>query len=84
MLESLRFGEFELNRIAYQLRRDDKVVRLERIPLDILFLLAEHRGRLVSRQEIIDAIWGKRPVGDVDNGINTAVRKIRRALNETM
>ena len=83
MIDNLCFGEFELNRAAFQLRCGGHVVHLERIPLDILFLLAEHRGRLVGRQEIIDAIWGKHVVGDVDNGINTAIRKIRRALNDT-
>lgn len=82
MPDTFRFEDFELNRDAYELRCAGQVVRLERIPLDLLFLLTARRGTLVTRQEILDQIWGKQAVGDVDNNINTAVRKIRQALKE--
>jgi DNA-binding winged helix-turn-helix (wHTH) protein/tetratricopeptide (TPR) repeat protein len=77
-----RFAEFELDRSAYQLRRKGRPVSLERIPLDLLFFLAERRGTLVTRQEILERIWGKEVFLDVDSAINTAVRKIRRALDD--
>jgi predicted ATPase len=77
-----RFAEFELDRSAFQLRRKGRPVSLERIPLDLLFFLAERRGNLVTRQEIVDRIWGKNVFLDVDNAVNTAVRKIRRALRD--
>jgi DNA-binding winged helix-turn-helix (wHTH) protein/tetratricopeptide (TPR) repeat protein len=77
-----RFAEFELDRSAYQLRRKGRPVSLERIPLDLLFLLAERRGTLVTRQEILERIWGKEVFLDVDSAVNTAVRKIRRALRD--
>ncbi len=80
--DRLRFADFELDRPACQLRRDGQVVHLERIPLDVLFLLAENRGRMVTRQEILERVWGKDVFVDVDNSINTAIRKIRLALNE--
>ena len=80
--EKLRFADFELDRPACQLRRDGQLIHLERIPLEVLFLLAERRGQLVSRQEILDQVWGKDVFVDVDNSINTAVRKIRQALKE--
>ena len=54
-----RFSDFELDRIAYQLRRKGRPVQLERIPLDLLFLLAERPGQLVTREEILERIWGK-------------------------
>src|SRR5215469_7156697 len=57
--EKLRFADFELDRPACQLRRDGQLIHLERIPLEVLFLLAERRGQLVSRQEILDQVWGK-------------------------
>ena len=80
--EVLGFEDFELDRSAYQLRHKGRPVRLERIPLDLLFLLAERRGQLVTREEIIDRIWGRSVFLDTNNAINTAVRKIRRALRD--
>ena len=81
--EIYQFEDFELDRGAYQLRRDGRVVHLERIPLDLLFLLAERHGQLLTREEILDRIWGKEVFVDVDNSINTAVRKIRQALKDS-
>ncbi len=80
--EVLRLGEFELDARAFELRRSGRAVRLERIPLELLFFLAERRGELVSRDEILDRIWGKDVFVDADNSINTAVRKVRAALND--
>ena len=50
--------------------------------MELLLLLLERGGQLVTRQEILDRIWGKNVFGDVDNSINTAVRKIRQALRD--
>ncbi len=58
------------------------VVHLERIPLELLFLLVQRRGQLVTRQEIFERIWGKDVFLDTDNSINTAVRKLRHALQD--
>jgi DNA-binding winged helix-turn-helix (wHTH) protein len=80
--ESFRFEDFELDRGTYQLRCDGEVVRLERLPLELLFLLVELRGQLVTRDQIIDRLWGKEVFVDSDSGINTAVRKIRQALHD--
>ena len=77
-----RFEDFELDWKAFELRRAGRVVRLERIPLELLFLLAERSGELVTRQEILERIWGKDVFVDADNAINTAVRKIRLALKD--
>ena len=80
--ERFEFEDFELHRSAYELRRAGSVVHLERIPLDLLFLLVERRGQLVTRQEIFERIWGKGVFVDTDNSINTAVRKLRHALHD--
>jgi TolB-like protein/DNA-binding winged helix-turn-helix (wHTH) protein/Tfp pilus assembly protein PilF len=80
---SIRFGEdFELDRAAYQLRRAGRRVKLERIPLEILLILADRRGQLVTREEIAERIWGKDAFLDVDNSINGAIRKIRQVLKD--
>lgn len=80
--EIYRFEDFELDRGAYQLRHQGRVVRIERIPLDLLFLLAEHHGQLLTREEILHHIWGKEVFLDADNSINTAIRKIRQGLKD--
>jgi TolB-like protein/DNA-binding winged helix-turn-helix (wHTH) protein len=79
---SYHFGEFELDRERFELRRDGHALKFERIPLELLLLLAERQGALVTRQEIIDRLWGKDVFVDTEHGINTAVSKIRQALRD--
>src|SRR5262252_1133550 len=78
----LKFADVELDLRRYQLRRDGRVLKLERIPMDLLVFLVEQRGRLVTREEIIERIWGQGVFVDTENAINTAVRKIRQALKD--
>ena len=78
----IRFGDFELDRVAYELRCQGRVVPLEPIPLDLLFLFAEKPGHLLTRDEIYQRLWGKNHFLDSENAINTAIRKVRRALND--
>lgn len=81
--ESLRFGDdFELDLRAYELRSAGIPLKLKPIPRDILFLLVERRGELITRQEIVDRIWGKGVFLDTDNSINGAVSKIRQVLRD--
>ncbi len=75
-----QFEDFVLNRGACELRRGDVVVPLQRIPLELLCLLIERRGQLVTREEILERVWGKGVFVDSENSINTAVRKVRQAL----
>src|ERR1700722_1235853 len=77
-----QFDDFVLDRGAYELRRGTGRVPLERIPLELLCLLVERRGQLVTREEILDRVWGKGVFVDSENSINTAVRKLRRALSD--
>jgi len=82
-VEQVRFGDgFELDPRAYELRRDGRVLKLERIPMELLLLLVEERGQLVSRDRIIEKVWGKDVFLDTDNSINAAVRKIRQVLKD--
>lgn len=81
--ETLRFNEFELDLAAYELRRDGRAVRLERLPMDLLVMLVERRGELVTRADIVDRLWGKDVFVDVETGVHTAIRKIRQALRDS-
>jgi TolB-like protein/DNA-binding winged helix-turn-helix (wHTH) protein/Tfp pilus assembly protein PilF len=79
----VQFGDgLELDRNCYELRRAGRALKLERIPLDILFFLVERRGQLVTREDIIERIWGKDVFLDTDSSINGAIRKIRHALKD--
>ena len=81
--EPVKFGDdFELDPAGYELRRFGIPVKLEPTPFGILTLLVEQRGQLVSRQEIVERIWGKAVFLDTDNSINGGIRKIRQALND--
>ena len=80
---TFRFGDFELDAGAYELRRNGRPVRIERQPMDLLLLLVERRRQLVQRSEIIDRLWGKDVFVDVETGVHTAIRKIRRALHDS-
>lgn len=75
-----RFGEFELDIAAYELRCEGRPVRLERRPMELLMLLVERRNDLVSRADIVKKLWGDDVFVDVDMGVNTAIRKVRQAL----
>lgn len=77
-----KFGDFELDSSRFELRRHDRPQKLERIPMELLILLLEKNGRVVSRQEIVERLWGKDVFLDTEHGINTAIRKIRTALRE--
>jgi TolB-like protein/DNA-binding winged helix-turn-helix (wHTH) protein/Flp pilus assembly protein TadD len=80
---TFRFGDFELDVAAYELRRQGRAIKLGRQPMDLLILLVEGRRRLVSRTEIVDRLWGKDVFVDVDTGVNTAISKIRQALRDS-
>ena len=79
----LRFDDKELDVGKYELRQQGDALRLERLPMELLILLASRQGELVSREEVIERLWGKGVYLDVDQGINTAIRKIRRCLRDT-
>jgi DNA-binding winged helix-turn-helix (wHTH) protein len=76
------FGDYELDVAAFSLRQRDTTVRLEKIPMEVLILLVRHAGTLVARDSIFSALWGSDVFLDRDAAINTAIRKIRKALGE--
>ncbi len=76
------FGRFVLDFGRYQLYRSGRPVRLEGLPLQLLMLLIENRSQLVTRERIAEELWGKDVFVDAEQGINTAIRKIRLALRD--
>jgi DNA-binding response OmpR family regulator len=78
----VRFGEFELDFGHFLLYRKGESVRLEGLPLQLLMYLIVHRRQLVTREQIADELWGKDVFVDIDQSINTAIRKIRIALED--
>jgi DNA-binding winged helix-turn-helix (wHTH) protein len=76
------FADFELDFGRFQLFRAGQLVHLEGLPLQLLMFLVEHQGQLVTREQIGDSLWGKDVFVDVEQGINTAIRKIRMALED--
>ena len=77
-----KFGEYELDSPSFELRRNGRALKIERIPLELLLLLAERQGSVVTRQEIVDRLWGKHVFVDTEHGINIAIRKIRQFLRD--
>src|SRR5262249_44723268 len=78
----IQFDEFSLDCERYELLRAGRPIKLERIPMELLILLATKDGHLVTRDEIIERLWGKDVFVDTEHGINTAIRKIRLVLKD--
>ena len=78
------FGEFELDlRLVRAAPITSTSAPRKRKAMELLVLLVRRAGQLVTRGEIVDALWGEGVFVDVENGIHTAVRKVRRgSLNE--
>jgi len=81
--QTYRFDEFELEPAERRLRTQGRTVRLERRPMDLLVLLVQRNGHLVTRDEIVAALWPDRVIIDFESGLNTLVRKVRNALGDS-
>jgi DNA-binding winged helix-turn-helix (wHTH) protein len=77
------FDQFRLTPELYELSRAGRPVRLEKIPFDLLVLLVERRPELVSREIITNSLWGNGGFQDLDQSLNTAIRKVRLALRDS-
>ena len=81
--QPIRFGDdFELDLRVRRLRRCNRALKLERIPLEILVLLLEHKDEIVTRDQIVSRVWGQGVFLDTDNSIRGAVRKLRQVLKD--
>src|SRR2546425_12806005 len=79
----VRFGTFELHGQAGELLKDGIRIRLQEQPLQILQILLEHPGKVVTREELKKRIWPSDTFVDFDHGINNAIKRLREALADT-
>ncbi len=77
----LRFGAFEVDLEARELRKKGVKVRLQEQPLQILAVLLERPGRVVTRDELKQRLWPGTGV-DLDHGLNATVNRLREALGD--
>src|SRR5437868_2372712 len=79
----IRFGGmFEADLRSGELLKDGKKIRLQRQPFELLTVLLEHPGELITREELQRRIWPEETFVDFDLALNTAVKKIRAALGD--
>lgn len=79
----VRFGDFELDFRAAELRQRDRRVRLQDQPFQILVELLEHPGRVVLRETIRKKLWPDNTMVEFDQSINAAVKRLRDALQDS-
>jgi len=83
MPDKIRFGVYELDRDAMELRKNGVLIRLQEQPFRVLAILSGRPGEIITRQELQEQIWGKDTFVDFDNGLNTAINKLREALGDS-
>jgi DNA-binding winged helix-turn-helix (wHTH) protein/TolB-like protein len=79
----VRFGIFEFDLAARELRRDGLPVRMQAQPAQVLATLLEHRGEVVTREMLRRAVWGAETFVDFDGSLNFCVAQIRAALGDS-
>src|SRR5713226_4916913 len=78
-----RFGLFEADLNTSELRKNGLKVKLQEQPFQILALLLQHRGELVTREELHRELWPADTFVDFDVGLNVAIKKLRDALGDS-
>jgi len=83
MPNCVRVGAFEFDRKAGELRTEHRKVRLQEQPFQILLMLVERSGGLVTREEIQKRLWPNDTVVEFDHSIHTAINKLRQAFGDS-
>lgn len=78
----IRFGPFEVDLEALQLRKDGLKLRVSGQPLDVLAILLRYPGRVVTREELRASLWPSTVV-DYEHSLNAAIKKLREALGDS-
>ena len=81
--QPLRFGAFELDLRAGELRKEGVKVKLQEQPFQVLAMLLEHHGQVVTREELRSRLWPSDTFVDFDLGLNKAINKLREALGDS-
>ena len=78
-----RFGTYQADARTGELRKQGSRVRLQEQPFQVLVMLLERSGELVTREEIRQRLWGAETFVDFDHSLNTAINKLRETLNDS-
>jgi Tol biopolymer transport system component/DNA-binding winged helix-turn-helix (wHTH) protein len=78
----VRFGTFEVDVPAGELRKNGLKLKLQEQPFQVLCMLLEHPGEVVTREELRGKLWPGDTFGDFDHGLNAAVKRLRDALGD--
>src|SRR5215208_456374 len=80
--ETLRFGPFELDVRSRELRKGKTRVRLQEQPFEILRMMLERPGLVVTREELCSRLWPNGTFVDFEHSLNAAVKRLRAALGD--
>jgi DNA-binding winged helix-turn-helix (wHTH) protein len=81
--QPVRFDRFEVDLQAGELRRDGELLKLQEKPFQLLAVLLESPGRVITREELRQRLWPADTFVDFEHGLNTAVKKLRQALDDS-
>lgn len=81
--QSVRFAPFEVDFRAGELRKEGRRIRLQEQPLQVLRMLLERPNEVVTREELQQKLWPADTFVDFDHGLNSAVARLREALNDS-
>ena len=79
---TLRFGVFQLDLRAGELRKQGMKIRLQGQPVEILVMLLERQGETVTREELQKKLWPADTFVDFEQGLNNAMKRLRAALDD--
>lgn len=84
VVRTYRFGSFEVSIETGELRKNGRKVHIQEKPFQVLVALIEEQGKLVTRETLRQRLWPAHTFVDFDNGLNTAVSKLREALGDSV
>jgi DNA-binding winged helix-turn-helix (wHTH) protein len=79
----VRFGVFEVDLLSGELRKQGTRIKLHDQPFQILAMLLEHQGEVVTREQLRQKLWPADTFVDFDVGLNSAVKRLRDALGDS-
>src|SRR3954464_7551734 len=82
-LSKIRFGVFEVDPRAGELRKSGIRIKLQSQPFKLLTVLLSRPGEIVSREELQQHLWGTETVVNFDHSLGTAINKVREALGDS-
>ncbi len=81
--KTIRFGVFEVDLAAGELRKHGSRIRLQEQPFQVLACLLDRAGEVITREELRQKLWPADTFVDFDHSLNTAINKLREALGDS-